>query len=252
MANEIVVDLSYHNGDVDFSKLAKQVKGVILRCGYGNDYQKQDDKKFHTYINDAIRYNIPVALYIYSYAKTAEQAQSEARHILRLFNQYKSYAGLQPVIWYDIEESYQSQIASMLLLNFGKLIRENNLKVGLYMGEYFYKASKPDSRYYDYLWLAKYGSNSGTPQKKPDYVCDLWQYTSNATFDGILSSKVDASEIFNSNLFEGKNFVTDYETAINILVEKGVIASPDYWLNACKVVKYLPDLLINMVNTNSI
>lgn len=38
----------------------------------------------------------------------------------------------------------------------------------------------------------------------------------------------------------------DVNQAIKILVEKGIISTPEYWQNAVKVVKYLDNLLINM------
>lgn len=49
-------------------------------------------------------------------------------------------------------------------------------------------------------------------------------------------------------LIKEGNSVMDFNEAIKILQEKGVINSPDYWVNACSVVKYLPNLLINMAN----
>ena len=36
------------------------------------------------------------------------------------------------------------------------------------------------------------------------------------------------------------------EEAIKVLVEKGVIQTGEYWLNASKCVTYLPELLKNM------
>ncbi|MCB6745879.1 hypothetical protein LI105_14955, partial [Anaerostipes hadrus] len=29
----------------------------------------------------------------------------------------------------------------------------------------------------DFLWLPRYGADNGQPDKKPDYPCDLWQYS---------------------------------------------------------------------------
>ncbi|MED2903980.1 N-acetylmuramoyl-L-alanine amidase, partial [Bacillus tropicus] len=47
----------------------------------------------------------------------------------------------------------------------------------------------------DFIWLPRYGTNDGRPQKKPSYPCDIWQYTDNGHIDGI--GKVDI------NLLEG-------------------------------------------------
>ena len=42
--------------------------------------------------------------------------------------------------------------------------------------------------------------------------------------------------------------IENVEQALTVLVNAKVINSPDYWLKACEVVKYLPDLLINFAN----
>jgi len=42
--------------------------------------------------------------------------------------------------------------------------------------------------------------------------------------------------------------IDNVKDALNKLVEKGVINSPDYWLKAVDVVKHLDVLLINMAN----
>mgnify|MGYP002646380221 CR=1 FL=1 len=42
--------------------------------------------------------------------------------------------------------------------------------------------------------------------------------------------------------------IKTYDEAIEVLVQKGVIESADYWNNAVKCVKYLDKLIINMAN----
>lgn len=42
--------------------------------------------------------------------------------------------------------------------------------------------------------------------------------------------------------------VKTYNEAVKVLVDKGVIATRDYWDNAVKCVKYLDQLIINMAN----
>ena len=59
----------------------------------------------------------------------------------------------------------------------------------------------------------------------------------NATKDGILDKRID-------------NGIIDFGIAIGVLVEAGIIKSPDYWRIAVREgwVKYLSDLLINISN----
>lgn len=47
---------------------------------------------------------------------------------------------------------------------------------------------------------------------------------------------------------EVRKVINNVPDALNVLVEKGLINSPDYWLKAVDVVKYLDVLLINMAN----
>ncbi len=55
--------------------------------------------------------------------------------------------------------------------------------------------------------------------------------------------------IFKDRLIRRENImITDVNVAINKLVEKGVINSPDYWTSAYQVVNNLDKLLINMAN----
>lgn len=42
--------------------------------------------------------------------------------------------------------------------------------------------------------------------------------------------------------------VDNYDAAVKVLVDKGVISSREYWDNAVKCVKYLDQLVINMAN----
>ena len=81
----LVVDVSYHNGVINWQKAkAAGVVGAIIRCGYGDDITSQDDKQFARNLSECERLNIPKGIYLYSYATTETQAKSQLAHILRL------------------------------------------------------------------------------------------------------------------------------------------------------------------------
>lgn len=242
-----VIDISYHNGNIDFNKVKKVVDNVIIRCGFGDDVVSQDDKMFKPYIDNALKAGLNVGLYIYSYATTVKQASSEAEHILRLAMPYKDK--ISNVLWYDIEEANAKLNAKLLFETWAMKIGANGFKAGLYAGENYYNTSdlKSISGYNYPLWIAKYGTNNGNPQTKPNVPnISLWQYTSAGKIDGI-SGNVDISECYTDSIFTKKELTIN--EAIEILVERGVIATPEYWYNAVKVVKYLEPLLINMAST---
>lgn len=76
-----------HNGSVNFSKMKNDgIAGVIIRAGYG---QGNTDKKFKSYIEDALDANLPVGIYWFSYAYTASMAKKEAEYCYKLIKNYK-------------------------------------------------------------------------------------------------------------------------------------------------------------------
>lgn len=95
-----VIDVSYHQGVIEWEKVRKAGYHAILRCGYGDDLTSQDDKQWKRNADECTRLGIPFGVYIYSYAKTTAQAESEARHVLRLVKGYK----LSYPVFYDLEE----------------------------------------------------------------------------------------------------------------------------------------------------
>jgi len=46
----------------------------------------------------------------------------------------------------------------------------------------------------EFIWIPRYGSNSGKLEKAPAYPCDLHQYTSRGKVAGI-SGNVDANRV---------------------------------------------------------
>ena len=74
---------------------------------------------------------------------------------------------------------------------------------------------------------------------------EIWQdIFANAIAEGIF----DFLGIEYNKPREVRKVINNVQDALNILVEKGVINSPDYWLKAIDVVKHLDTLLINMAN----
>lgn len=78
------VDISYHNGIINFELLKNAVDYVIIRCGYGQDMASQDDKQWNRNVGECERLGIPYGVYFYSYAKTKANIEGEINHCLRL------------------------------------------------------------------------------------------------------------------------------------------------------------------------
>lgn len=198
----MIIDVSYAQGKIDWQKVAKDkdVEGVIIQCGYGQDLKSQDDVQFKRNVEGCIKYGIPFGLYLYSYAKTVAMARGEANHMVRLANMYKNKISLP--LYYDIEEPGTGPGSLQRLNAWAKIVKAAGYTPGLYTGEWWYNAYiAKDTKYTK--WIAKYGTNTGVPQKKPEikYDYDLWQYTSKAKVEGI-NGGVDASLIMDKDVFK--------------------------------------------------
>ena len=193
-----VVDVSIHQGSINWKKVKDSgVIGAIIRCGYGRDLARQDDARFKENIEGALAQGLRVGVYIYSYAKSEESARSEAQHILRLCEPYKTRITLP--LYYDLEEPGTEKGAKERAIIFGDIVEKAGYWVGVYSSSYWW------SNYLKGLdrftkWVANWGSNDGKPHNKPNNShCDLWQYTSKGSINGI-SGRVDLNDLINPNI----------------------------------------------------
>lgn len=78
------VDISEHNGTVDWTTLAKSAKFAFIRVGYRgyNDGALHADKMAKENLKAARKAGMPVGVYFFSQATTEEEAQEEARFVL--------------------------------------------------------------------------------------------------------------------------------------------------------------------------
>lgn len=184
----MIIDVSDHNGTLNWGTLKPQIEGAILRCGYGSDLPSQDDRQWKRNVSECERLGIPYGVYLYSYAKTEDAARSEAQHVIRCLQGHKPAL---PVFW-DIEENSLQHTARKFFYAFSESIG-TKYRVGLYTGEYYYNACLQGVAA-DLRWIAAYGTNNGKPQKAPKLLdgkaYQLWQYTSAA-----LGGRMDASQV---------------------------------------------------------
>ena len=185
------IDVSYANGSVNWETAKQNIDFAIIRCGYGMDMVSQDDKQYKRNIEECIRLNIPIGVYLYSYADTIEKAESEAQHVLRLINPYRDKIQLH--IWYDIEDKKMANLSmnalSNIIITFCNKIEENGWKVGIYASNSWLR-NKIDSALQNkyMIWSAGYGRNDGQPHEDAKYNHSnvvMWQYSSSGNVDGV-------------------------------------------------------------------
>jgi lysozyme len=183
-----VIDVSKHNGVIDWAKVkASGIFGAIIRCGYGDNIASQDDVQFKNNVKGCIENSIPFSVYIYSYAKTNAQIESEAKHVMRLIEPYKNILSFP--VYLDLEEKGTENGAVARARIFAKILQDNGYKVGMYANQYWWNNFLKGLDEYP-KWVAKY---SDTKPNVKDYV--MWQYTSTARVDGI-KGNVDMSYFY--------------------------------------------------------
>ena len=101
------LDISRHQGDINFDAIKEEYDFVIIRIGVGDDLSEDDsqcvqcDDKAEEYTQACIERDIPFGYYIYSYATCVEEACSEANHIREWYNKYNPVLG----VWLDMEDA---------------------------------------------------------------------------------------------------------------------------------------------------
>ena len=78
------VDLSEHNGSVDWNRLAKNVDFAILRIGWvGNKNNHTVDERFSEYYRAAKAAGIKIGVYVYLYSNSEATAREGAEWALK-------------------------------------------------------------------------------------------------------------------------------------------------------------------------
>lgn len=191
------VDVSEWNGDIDW-KAAKDdgVEFAFIRCGFGKDSEKQDDKYYHINMENAINAGVKVGVYFYAYATDYDSAVAEANHCIRLIEPYKDRISFP--VFYDVEEQQNVPRIADVVMGFINTLNYYGYNCGVYTGGSWYSAYFRNIDC-DFIWLAYWGNDDGVPHTKPDY-CDVWQYTSKGYVNGIGNGCVDCDIVYNEDM----------------------------------------------------
>ena len=182
-----VIDVSTWQKKIDWEKVKPHVDGAILRCGYGTDIEKQDDKRFKYNADECARLGIPFGVYLYSYADTDAKARSEAEHTLRLIKPYK----LSFPVYLDLEEYTKRKGAADRAVIFCEMIKAAGYMPGIYANLNWWTTHLRSDKLAKYTkWVAQY--HTKCQYKKP---YDMWQYSSKGKVPGI-SGRVDVNECY--------------------------------------------------------
>ena len=184
-----IIDVSEHQGVIDWQKVKPHIDGAIIRCGYGDDDPSQDDKQWTRNISECERLDIPHGVYLYSYADTMEHAKSEVAHVRRLLKGRK----LQYPVYFDTEQAGCEGLSRQASDYFCSEVEKMGYWAGVYTYASWYRNYLAGLTRYT-LWIADFGINDGKPHTKPNVgaTIDMWQYSSMALVSGI-DGRVDIS-----------------------------------------------------------
>ena len=166
------IDVSHYQGDINWKAVKDYgIDFAFIKCLQG---KSRVDECFHTNMRNAIANDIPVGVYVYSKAKTIDDAVAEAKRVIKECSQYKL---TYPVV-FDFESKH---FEDMSLVMRGKIIDafcQTILSDGkyipmLYSSRYWLMHMIPAEvvKKYD-IWLAEY--TTGKPKYTGDY--NIWQY----------------------------------------------------------------------------
>lgn len=186
--NKVGVDVSAHQGLIDWETVKNAgIEFAVIRAGYRGSTEGRlyEDEQFRYNIEGAQSVGLPVAVYFYSQAITAEEAVEEAQFVCELLEDYT----LELPVFYDWEHGDGSGRISgangMPITDFAVAFCEEIKTAGYEAGMYFnldYGYHHLDLfRLQEYtLWLAEYNLPPTF-----QYHFDWLQYSDGGTVPGI-------------------------------------------------------------------
>ena len=179
------IDVSAWQGRIDWKTVADYGMGfAILRITEAGNVI---DSTFEDNYAGCVRYRIPVGVYKYSYALTAEESRREAEKVIEVLQGRE----IRFPVFLDLEWNSQRTLGAAgvekIAEAFEQVITKAGYKFGIYCNVDWYQTMiSVKLKKYDF-WIARYPANdNGTLQERlrPDFGVG-WQYSSKAVIPGI-------------------------------------------------------------------
>ncbi|MDL2253066.1 glycoside hydrolase family 25 protein [Ruminococcaceae bacterium OttesenSCG-928-I18] len=183
------IDVSKYQGEIDWAKVKEAgVEFVMIRAGYrGYDTgQIVMDEYFESYLQGASEAGIPIGVYFFSQAISAEEAVEEAEFVLEAV---EGYPIAYPIV-FDMEEmetspyrteNLTSEEITKIAIAFCNRVQEGGYTPMLYGNVSWFLARMDLHQLHEYdKWFAQY-----RPMPYYPYEFTIWQYTAKGSVDGI-------------------------------------------------------------------
>ena len=183
------VDVSYHQGVIDWKKVAGDgIDFAMIRAGgryYGSGVVFEDSQ-FRNNLKGATDAGLETGVYFFSQAVTVEEAKEEARFLLKLLEDF-DFNGPVVFDWENIDydtartDGVSSATVTAMANAFCQEIENAGYQPMIYFNRYIAYLIYELNNVGDYpFWIAEYSS---TPEFYYDY--QMWQYTDSGRVDGI-------------------------------------------------------------------
>lgn len=193
------IDVSYHNGTINWSKVKSAgVKYAILRAGrtsLSSSKTMAKDVKFEEYYKQAKAIGMPVGAYYYSRCATVAEGKAEGKFIVNLLRGKK----FEYPVFLDVEDTEVLKKTSKRHLTdavkaMAKVVEDAGYYVAIYSGKYILRDHLIESELSKYdKWIAHYAKECGYKEK--DLM--MWQFGGetnllrNKKINGIPSASTD-------------------------------------------------------------
>lgn len=184
MTKLLGVDISEHNGNVDFNKMKQDgIKFVMLRASWGHFVE---DVRVRENVKKCKEAGMPYGFYHYSYASNDTEAKTEAESFLNLC---RSLGGYTYPLNLDMEDAdgwkKNNGVGDAQNLRTIKIFKDVIEGAGEYLTLYMSKSwfdrlRAQNKALIDSIdaWLAHWGIS------EPSMSCGMWQYTSDGKVNG--------------------------------------------------------------------
>lgn len=195
------IDVSEHNGDVEWDKVKEQFDFAFIRVGYrgyANGNIAEDETAKHN-MKMAKKAGVPFGVYFYTQAITEEEAVEEAEFLLDIIKHHS--VSLPVIIDFEYAIDGDGNLAGRLkeanltphekakIINaFFSTIKDKGYNFGLYASSSMLK-NEIDTSSLDknaIIWVADYNDSV---TYDVDYT--IWQYSKTGESDAVSSSYVD-------------------------------------------------------------
>lgn len=199
MAKQLCIDVSEHNGTIDWAAVKKAgINYAIIRDGYGTSHV---DNYFKRNMEGAIAQGIHIGIYHFSYALSAAGAKAEAEYVLKLIQPYKDKIVLPVFFDFEYDTVAYAKKQGVTLgkeafnahtVAFCDTIQAAGYRAGVYYNLDYLRRYVDIDRIGKYVqWYAQYSPNASAT------TWDFWQYSSSYTIAGC-AGKFDVSVLKNS------------------------------------------------------